>query len=61
MWRFRRWRSYFLYLTVIFALAAAGLATIRYVVIGIWLGLVVLSRVGPRFIGWWEWRKHGRL
>jgi tetratricopeptide (TPR) repeat protein len=59
MWRFGRWRSYFLYLTLITVLAAARLQTLRIVVICVWLVIVILSWVGPRILRRLEERKYG--
>jgi len=59
MWRFGRWRSYFLYLTIVMILAAARLETLRIAVIAVWLTIVVLSWVGPRFLRWWQGRRYG--
>ena len=59
MWRFGRWRSYFLYLTLITVLAAARLETLRVVVICIWLVIVILSWFGPRILRGREKRKYG--
>jgi hypothetical protein len=59
VWRFGRWRSYFLYLTIITALAAAKLQTLRIAVIVVWLAIVLLSWFGPRILHWREKRKYG--
>jgi tetratricopeptide (TPR) repeat protein len=59
MWRLGRWRSYFLYLTVVFALAASGLESVRVVIVAIWLVFVILSWVGPGLIRRYQDRKYG--
>jgi tetratricopeptide (TPR) repeat protein len=59
VWRYGRWRSYFTYLTISAALAAAGLKSIRYVVVSIWLVIVILSWTAPRILMWREKRKYG--
>lgn len=61
IWRFGRWRSYFLYLTLIFILAGAGLQSLRVAVVAIWVSLVLLSWIGPRLIRWRRRRKYGGL
>ena len=58
LWRFGRWRSYFTYLTISFALAAAGLKSARYVIVGIWITIVLLSWTAPRILRWREKRKY---
>jgi tetratricopeptide (TPR) repeat protein len=47
VWRFGRMRSWLVYLAVISALALARLPSLRYVVIGIWLTMIVLSWAVP--------------
>jgi len=59
IWRFGRWRAYFLYLSIIVVLAAARLETLRRVVIVAWLVIVVLSWVGPWILRRREKRKYG--
>jgi Flp pilus assembly protein TadD len=59
MWRFGRWRSYALYLSIVFVLAAARLQTLRVVVGLVWLSIVILSWFGPRILRWREKRKYG--
>jgi tetratricopeptide (TPR) repeat protein len=59
VWRLGRWRSYFLFLALSFGLAAAGLKSLRVVVVGIWLLIVLLSWTGPRLVRWRARRKYG--
>ncbi len=59
IWRFGRWRSYFLYLTLFFVLAGAGLDSLRYILVITWVSLVVLSWVGPRLLRLRQRRKYG--
>jgi tetratricopeptide (TPR) repeat protein len=47
VWRFGRMRSWLVYLAVISVLALARLPSVRYVVIGIWLTMIVLSWTVP--------------
>jgi tetratricopeptide (TPR) repeat protein len=59
IWRFGRWRSYFLYLTLVFVLAAAQLDTLRYIIIAIWVSLALLSWVAPWVLRLRRRRKFG--
>ena len=59
MWRFGRWRSWFLYLTIGFALAAARLDTLRIALVIVWLTIVALSWFGPPLLRWRERRRYG--
>jgi Flp pilus assembly protein TadD len=59
LWRFGRWRSYFLYLGIISVLAVARLETLRVIVICVWLVIVVLSWFGPRILRRREQRRYG--
>jgi len=59
MWRFGRWRSYFLYLTILTVLAAAKLETLRIAVAIVWVSIVLLSWFGPRILRRREKRKYG--
>jgi tetratricopeptide (TPR) repeat protein len=60
MWRVGRWRSWFLYLTVISVLAAAQLDSIRVVVAVCWLTIVALSWFGPPVLRRLQARRYGR-
>jgi tetratricopeptide (TPR) repeat protein len=59
--RYGRWRAYFTYLTLVVILGAAGLQSLRVVLVVVWLVIVVLSWTGPRFLRWRERRKYGEL
>jgi Flp pilus assembly protein TadD len=59
IWRFGRWRAYFVYLALFIALAAAHQTTLRLILAGVWIALVVLSRAGPRILRRLERRKYG--
>jgi len=60
LWRFGRWRSYFLYLTIVFALAGAGWESLRVAVVIAWTTLIVLpSWFAPRIIRWRQKRRYG--
>jgi Flp pilus assembly protein TadD len=59
MWRFGRWRSYFLYITLLVLLAAAGLESLRRALVVVWLTIVVLSWVGPPVLRRWQRRRYG--
>jgi Flp pilus assembly protein TadD len=59
MWRFGRWRSYFLFLAIAIGLAGLGLESIRRFVVYAWLVIVVLSWFGPGLIRRHEKRKYG--
>jgi tetratricopeptide (TPR) repeat protein len=61
VWKFGRWRSYFLYLGVAAFLAAARLETIRIVVAVIWGSVALLSWIGPPILRRREKRKYGEL
>ncbi len=61
VWRFGRWRAYFTYLTLFVVLGAFRLQSIRAVLVGAWLVIVVLSWTGPRFLRWRERRRYGEL
>ena len=59
MWRFGRWRSYFLFLAIAIGLAGLGLESIRRFVVYAWLVVVFLSWFGPGLIRRHEKRKYG--
>ncbi len=59
IWRFGRWRAYFVFLALSFFLAGTGHPTIRAVLIGVWLTVVVLSWTAPRFLRRRARRKFG--
>jgi Flp pilus assembly protein TadD len=59
IYRFGRWRSYFLYLALAFGLAAAGLQSLRVVLAIVWISLVLLSWIGPRVLRWRQKRRYG--
>ncbi len=59
IWRFGRWRSYFVFLTLVFVLAASGLKSLRVVVVAAWLCIAFLSWFGPPLIRWRRRRKYG--
>ena len=59
MWRLGRWRSYFLYITLLVLLAAAGLESLRIAVVAVWVTIVVLSWVGPPVLRRWQRRRYG--
>jgi hypothetical protein len=59
MWRLGRWRSYFLYLTLLVIFAAAGLQSLRVTLVLVWLVIVVLSWFGPPLLRRWQRRRYG--
>jgi tetratricopeptide (TPR) repeat protein len=59
VWRFGRWRSYFLFLTLAAILAAVGLESVRVGLMIAWLSIVALSWVGPWLLRWWQRRRYG--
>lgn len=59
IWRFGWTKSYLAFIGVWLLLAAVGLNTLLVVVIGIWLGLGVLSQTAPGVLRWWAQRRHG--
>jgi tetratricopeptide (TPR) repeat protein len=59
IWRFGRWRAYFVYLALFIALAAAHQTLLRLILAGIWITLVVLSRAAPPILRRLERRKYG--
>ena len=59
--RFGRWRAYFTYLILLGLLGATHQTSLRGVLVGVWLVIVVLSWTGPRFLRWRERRKYGEL
>jgi Flp pilus assembly protein TadD len=59
LWRFGRWRSYFVFLALFFALAIAHQTLLRVILAGVWLTLVVLSRLAPPILRRRERRKYG--
>jgi Flp pilus assembly protein TadD len=59
LWRFGRWESYFVYLTIFFALGALRLESLRLAIGGVWISLVILSWTAPRIIRWRHRRKYG--
>jgi Flp pilus assembly protein TadD len=59
VWRFGRWRSYLLYLTLVILLAAAGLESLRRVLVAIWLVIAFLTWFGPGLIRRHQKRKYG--
>jgi len=59
IWRFGRQQSYIVFLALFIGFRAAGLDWIAGICGVIWLVLVVLSRLGPRYLRWREGRKYG--
>lgn len=59
IWRFGRWRTFAIYFTIMGALAAAKLQSIRLAVGLVWISLVLLSWLGPRFLRWRHRRRFG--
>ena len=59
--RFGRWRAYFTYLILLGLLGATHQTSLRGVLVGVWLVIVILSWTGPRFLRWRERRKYGEL
>jgi tetratricopeptide (TPR) repeat protein len=59
MWRFGRWRSYFLYLSLLFLFGALRLGSLRTILVIVWVSIVILSWFGPRLIRWRQKRKYG--
>jgi tetratricopeptide (TPR) repeat protein len=59
VWRFGRWRAYAVVMVLSGALAAAGLAALRMVVLGCWVGIALLSWTAPRFLRWRDRRRYG--
>ena len=59
LWRFGRWRSYFLYLTIVVILGAAGLQSLRIALGIVWISVVILSWTAPRIIRWRQKRRYG--
>jgi predicted Zn-dependent protease len=59
IWRFGRWRSYFVYLSIFLALGFVGVPALRLLLGAIWLSLVILSRIGPRVLRRREERRLG--
>lgn len=59
IWKFGRWRAYGLYISIVLALGFVGLPSLRLAVGGIWIALVLLSRIGPRVLRRREERKFG--
>jgi tetratricopeptide (TPR) repeat protein len=57
VWRLGRMRSWLIYLTIAGALAVARLHTLRSVIVGIWITIVVLSWVAPPILRRWYGRK----
>src|SRR5262249_38583872 len=61
LWRFGRWNSYFVWLSIFFALGALRLESLRFALGAVWIALVILSWTGPRIIRWRHRRKYGDL
>ena len=59
IWRFGRWRAYLLFIGLSITLAAFHETTLRLILAGVWIILVVLSRAGPPLLRRLERRKYG--
>ena len=59
MWRFGRWRSYYLVLAISTTLGAAHQTTLRLILAAIWLPVIALSWFAPPILRLLERRKYG--
>lgn len=59
IWRFGRWRVYFIVLAVSMFLASTGHSTIRAGLAVVWLTIIVLSWTAPPILRWRMKRKYG--
>lgn len=59
VWRFGRWRTWGLFVALSITLGAFHQWTLRLILTGFWLLLVVLSRAGPPILRRLERRKYG--
>jgi tetratricopeptide (TPR) repeat protein len=59
IWRIGRWRVWFGVLVVSGVLAATGHSTVRLIVLGAWIAVVVLSRTAPPILRWRAKRRFG--
>jgi Flp pilus assembly protein TadD len=59
MWRFGRWRAYFLFLGLSGVLALAHQTLLRAILVVAWLTIVVLSWLGPPILRRLERRRYG--
>jgi tetratricopeptide (TPR) repeat protein len=59
LWRIGRWRAYFLFIGLSLTLAAAHQTTLRAILAGVWLTVVLLSWLAPPILRRLERRKYG--
>jgi hypothetical protein len=59
LWRIGRWRAYFLFIGLSLTLAAAHQTTLRAILAGVWLTVVLLSWLAPPVLRRLERRKYG--
>jgi tetratricopeptide (TPR) repeat protein len=57
VWHFGRLRSWLVYMTIATALALAHLQSVRYVVAGLWITMVILSWGAPPLLRRWYGRR----
>jgi len=59
VWKFGRWRAYFVFIALSATLAAAHQTVLRAILIGVWLCIVALSWLAPPIVRRLQRRKYG--
>lgn len=59
VWRFGRWRAYFVFLALSVTLAAAHQTVLREILVGVWLVILALSWLAPPILRRLQRRKYG--